>query len=89
MVALFGVAQVLMVFSPVATVMLAAQGLAGLAAAVIVPALVALIANHYRGQQQATAVGALGSARAVAGVAAFLIGGCSAPSSAGARCSGS
>ena len=57
-VALFAVAQVLMTFSPVATVMLAAQGLAGLAAAVIVPALVALIANHYHGQQQATAVGA-------------------------------
>jgi MFS family permease len=74
-VALFGVAQVLMTFSPVATVMLVAQGLAGLAAAVIVPALVALIANHYHGQQQATAVGALGSARAAAGVAAFLIGG--------------
>ena len=74
-VALFGIAQVLMTFSPVATVMLAAQGLAGLAAAVIVPALVALIANHYHGQQQATAVGALGSARAAAGVAAFLIGG--------------
>ena len=30
-----------------------------LAAAVIVPALVALIANHYSGAQQATAVGAL------------------------------
>ena len=39
------------------------------------PALVALIANHYHGRQQATAVGALGSARAAAGVAAFLIGG--------------
>ena len=74
-VGLFAVAQVLMTFSPVANVMLAAQGLAGLAAAVIVPALVALIANHYHGQQQATAVGALGSARAAAGVAAFLIGG--------------
>ena len=36
-VALFGVAQVLMTFSPVATVMLVAQLLAGLAAAVIVP----------------------------------------------------
>lgn len=74
-VVLFGVAQVLMVISPVATVMLLAQGLAGLAAAVIVPALVALIANEYHGRQQATAVGALGSARAGAGVAAFLIGG--------------
>ena len=69
-VALFGVSQVLMVVSPVATVMLLAQLLAGLSAAVIVPALVALIANHYHGQQQATAVGALGSAWAGAGVAA-------------------
>ena len=74
-VALFGIGQVLMTVSPVATVMLLAQLLIGLAAAVIVPALVALIANHYHGRQQATAVGALGSARAAAGVAAFLIGG--------------
>ena len=64
--------------------MMAAQGLAGLAAAVIFPVLVALIANHYHGQQHATAVGALGSARAAAG-AAFLIGGLLARSSAGAR----
>ncbi|MFL1461971.1 MFS transporter [Roseococcus sp. DSY-14] len=74
-IALFGLGQVVMVMSPTATFMLAAQLLVGLAAAVNVPALVALIANHYRGQQQATAVGALGSARAAAGVAAFLIGG--------------
>lgn len=74
-VGLFAVAQVLMVISPVVTVMLVAQLLAGLAAAVIVPALVALIAHHYSGAQQATAVGALGSARAAAGVTAFVIGG--------------
>ncbi len=74
-VGLFAVAQVMMTFSPVATVMLVAQLLAGLAAAVIVPSLVALIAHHYHGQQQATALGALGSARAAAGVGAFLIGG--------------
>jgi predicted MFS family arabinose efflux permease len=74
-VGLFGIAQILMVIAPAATFMLVAQLLAGLAAAVIVPALVALIAHHYRGQQQATAVGALGSARAAAGVAAFMIGG--------------
>jgi predicted MFS family arabinose efflux permease len=74
-VVLFGVGQVLMTFSPVATVMMTAQLLIGLSAAVIVPALVALIANQYHGQQQATAVGALGSARAAAGVSAFLIGG--------------
>lgn len=74
-VALFGIGQVVMTFSPNATLMLAAQLMIGLAAAVIVPALVALIAHHYHGAQQATAVGALGSARAAAGVAAFLIGG--------------
>lgn len=75
MVALFGVAQAMMTFSPNATTMIAAQGLSGLAGAALVPSLVALIANNYRGRQQATALGALGSARAGAGVAAFLIGG--------------
>ena len=74
-VALFGGAQVLMTFSPTATHMLAAQLLAGMAGAALVPSLVALIANQYHGQQQATALGALGSARAGAGVLAFLIGG--------------
>jgi predicted MFS family arabinose efflux permease len=64
-----------MTFSPAASVMITAQLLAGLAAAVIVPSLVALIAHHYHGQQQATAIGALGSARAGASAAAFLIGG--------------
>jgi predicted MFS family arabinose efflux permease len=74
-VLLFGAAQVLMTFSPNATVMITAQGLSGAAAAAIVPSLVALIAENYRGTQQATALGALGSARAAAGVTAFLIGG--------------
>ncbi len=74
-VALFGLAQVLMTFSPTANVMLTAQLLCGLAGAALVPSLVALIAENYHGVQQATALGALGSARAGAGVAAFLIGG--------------
>jgi hypothetical protein len=71
----FGLAQVLMTFSPNATLMIAAQVLCGAAASVIVPSLVALIAQNYKGNQQATAVGALGSARAAAGVLAFVIGG--------------
>jgi MFS family permease len=50
-----------------------AQGLAGFAGASLVPSLVALIANHYRGTQQAKAVGWLGSARAIARVVAFVI----------------
>jgi MFS family permease len=55
--------------------MITAQGLAGAAAAIIVPSLVALIAENYHGAQQATAVGSLGSARAASGISAFLIGG--------------
>src|SRR5215470_4204783 len=74
-VLVFCASQVLMTLSPTATLMITAQGLIGASAAVIVPALVALIAENYRGQQQATAVGALGSARAAAGVLAFIIGG--------------
>jgi MFS family permease len=72
-VGLFLVAMLLMVVSPTATVMLAAQGLAGLAGAALVPTLVVLIANHYTGRQQAQAIGWLGSARAIAGVLAFVI----------------
>src|SRR5499425_1907487 len=54
-VSLFLQAMLLMVFSPTAGIMLAAQGLAGLAGAALVPTLVALIADHYRGRQQAKA----------------------------------
>ena len=74
-VLLFGAAQMLMTLSPSATLMITAQGLSGVAGAALVPSLVALIAENYHGAQQATAVGALGSARAAAGVLAFLIGG--------------
>src|SRR6516225_8921795 len=72
-VGLFLAAMITMVLSPTAEVMLAAQGLAGFAGAALVPTLVVLIANHYRGKQQAEAVGWLGSARAIAGVLAFII----------------
>jgi predicted MFS family arabinose efflux permease len=74
-VVVFCASQVLMTFSPTANMMIAAQALCGAAGAVIVPSLVALIAQNYKGRQQATAVGALGSARAAAGVLAFVIGG--------------
>jgi predicted MFS family arabinose efflux permease len=74
-VVLFCISQVLMTFSPTATIMITAQALCGAAGAVIVPSLVALIAENYKGRQQATALGALGSARAAAGVLAFVIGG--------------
>lgn len=74
-VLMFCASQVMMTFSPNATVMITAQALCGAAASVIVPSLVALIAENYSGPQQATAIGALGSARAAAGVLAFTIGG--------------
>jgi len=74
-VVVFFISQVMMTFSPTAAVMISAQALCGAAGAVIVPSLVALIAENYAGRQQATAVGALGSARAGAGVLAFIIGG--------------
>jgi MFS family permease len=72
-VGIFAIAVGLVAISPSAIVMVAAQGVCGLAAAALVPSLVALIANHYSGKQQAEAVGWLGSARAIAGVLAFLI----------------
>ncbi len=74
-VVVFCASQVLMTLSPTASAMITAQALCGAAGAVIVPALVALIAENYRGRQQATAIGALGSARAAAGVLAFVVGG--------------
>ncbi len=72
-VALFLIALILVVFSPSAKLLLLGQALAGLAGAALVPTLVVLISNHYHGEQQAKAVGFLGSARAAAGVLAFLI----------------
>lgn len=72
-VAIFAVGVSIVALSPSAVVMVAAQAMCGLAAAALVPSLVALIANHYSGEQQAQAVGWLGSARAIAGVLAFLI----------------
>lgn len=72
-VAIFAAAVATVALSPTAAIMVAAQAACGLAAAALVPSLVALIADHYRGKQQAQAVGWLGSARAIAGVLAFLI----------------
>lgn len=74
-IALFAVAELMMLFGPTVEWIIAAQALAGASAAIIVPALVALIAENYHGDQQATAIGSLGSARAISGVSAFFIGG--------------
>ncbi|WP_313544294.1 MFS transporter [Leifsonia aquatica] len=74
-VGIFAVSALMMILSPSVGWAIAAQALAGASAAIIVPSLVALIAENYQGTQQATAVGSLGSARALSGVSAFLIGG--------------
>ncbi|MGB4135275.1 MAG: MFS transporter [Microbacterium sp.] len=74
-VAVFAGSSLMMIFSRSIAWAIGGQILAGASAAIIVPALVALIAENYRGAQQATAVGSLGSARAFSGISAFLIGG--------------
>jgi len=74
-VVVFAASSVMMILSPTIGWAIAGQVLAGASAAIIVPSLVALIAENYRGAQQATAVGSLGSARAFSGISAFLIGG--------------
>ncbi|MFJ6548463.1 MFS transporter [Microbacterium sp. NPDC091676] len=74
-VALFAGSAVMMLLAPTVWWAIAGQAVAGAAAAIIVPSIVALIAENYRGPQQATAIGAIGSARAISGVSAFLIGG--------------
>jgi MFS family permease len=74
-VAVFAASALLMIVAPTVQWVILAQALAGASAAIIVPSLVALIAENYRGAQQETAIGSLGSARAIAGVTAFLVGG--------------
>ncbi|MBS1905023.1 MAG: MFS transporter [Actinobacteria bacterium] len=74
-VAIFALSSVMMITATSIGWAIGGQVLAGASAAIIVPALVALIAENYRGAQQATAVGSLGSARAFSGISAFLIGG--------------
>src|SRR5215831_17049058 len=75
MVVVFGCAMALMTFSPIASVMIVAQVVAGLAAAAAVPTLVVLLADNYMGKQQTQAVALLGAAQPMGIVLAFLIGG--------------
>jgi MFS family permease len=75
MIALFGAAMALMAFSRGAMTMIVAQAMAGVAAAALVPALVVLVADNYRGVQQEKALGWLGGAQAMGIVLGFLIAG--------------
>jgi predicted MFS family arabinose efflux permease len=67
--------MVIMTLSPGVAVMIAAQVLAGLAAAAIVPTLVVLIVDNYSGARQAKALGILGAVQAMAAVTAFFVAG--------------
>lgn len=70
-----GAAMAWMAVSSDATTMNLAQGISGIAAALLVPTLVVLIAANYRDRQQAQALGILASIPAIASGAAFLIAG--------------
>src|SRR5262245_56949109 len=70
-----GGTMVLMATSTDASTMNVAQGIAGVAAAALVPTLVVLIAANYHGRQQATALGVLAGMPAVSSVFTFLVAG--------------
>ena len=72
-IAAHGVTMLWMALSPNASMMIAAQLVAGAAAALAVPALVVLITAHYRGKQQEQSLGLLAAAVPASGVMAFLI----------------
>jgi MFS family permease len=71
----FGAGVLVVALAPVATVLLVGQLIAGVGAALLVPALVGLIAANYQGKQQATAVGMLGAAAGIGGSIGLLGGG--------------
>jgi MFS family permease len=75
MSAVFAVAMLLMTIAPNIFVVLVAQAIAGLAASAIVPTLVVLIANSYKGQRQIKALGLLGGIQALAGMLGFFVAG--------------
>ncbi|MBP6596752.1 MAG: MFS transporter, partial [Arenimonas sp.] len=69
------VSSVMVALSPDMTLLIVAQGLAGVGAAMILPALVVLVADNYSGRQKARAIGILGAVQAGATVAAFFLAG--------------
>ncbi len=74
-VLLHGLAMGLMAISQDATMMNAAQALAGIAAAALVPTLVVLIAANYNGDQKSQALGILAATPALSGALAFFVAG--------------
>ncbi len=74
-VVVHGLAMALMAISTDASMMNAAQVIAGVVAAGLVPTLVVLIAANYHGRQQETALGVLAGIPAVASAFTFVIAG--------------
>lgn len=70
-----GAAMALMAAAPNVQIVNLAQAIAGLAAALLVPTLVVLIAANYHGRQQEQALGILAGAPAISGALAFFIAG--------------
>lgn len=70
-----GVSMALMAIATDAATMNLAQGISGIAAALLVPTLVVLIAANYRDKQQAQAFGILASIPAVSSAVAFVVAG--------------
>jgi MFS family permease len=74
-VALFAAAMALMSVSANTATVILAQVVAGVATALMVPTLAVLIADHYIGAHQTTALGWLAAAQAMGVVPAFLVAG--------------
>ncbi|MBO0846001.1 MAG: MFS transporter [Nocardioides sp.] len=74
-VVVHGLAMALMATSTNTSTMNAAQAIAGVTAAALVPTLVVLIAANYHGRQQETALGVLAGIPAVASAVTFVIAG--------------
>jgi MFS family permease len=74
-VALFAASMAAMTVSTGIATIILAQIVAGVATALMVPTLAVLIADHYAGADQATALGWLAAAQAMGIVPAFLVAG--------------
>jgi MFS family permease len=70
-----GISMAMMALSTDEATMNTAQTIAGIAAAILVPTLVVLIAANYQGRQQEQALGILASAPAIASGLAFIVAG--------------
>jgi predicted MFS family arabinose efflux permease len=74
-IALFALAMTIMAVSPGPRTMFAAQIVAGVAAAAMVPTLVMLVGANYSGERQSRALGWLGAAQAMGIVPAVFLAG--------------